>query len=234
MKEKQLTAEVEVSKAIERFWRPFLGAIVAALIGYGAYLLYAQFEMSKEETAQEAYFALQKKIEDKSRAIASDKAAVKNSETLQKNFSDVLNEGEAFVQSYAGRKASYMAAIQLAGLLVEYKDYARAEKLLTSAAASLNENDFFSGLLRTQLGSILLETKKYDAAVEQFQKIVSAKKLASFHPHALLRLGTTYLEAGSFDKAEATFVRVEQDHPQTSAAQDAKSFRRLVKIKRGT
>jgi predicted negative regulator of RcsB-dependent stress response len=127
-----------------------------------------------------------------------------------------------------------MGAVQVAGLAVDYKDLDRAKKTLEQVATEPNKSSLFFGLLRTQLGSVLMDLKQYNEAITQFQQVVDNKNQIFFHAHALLRMGSCYMEMGEWDKAESAFKRIEAEHDKTQAAQDAKNLKRLLSLKKGT
>lgn len=256
-KEKEITAEVEISKVVEKIWKPLLSLLALGIVGFGVYLGFAEWTERQERLAQEELFSLQKKIESKtdelmkanlkgdeaadSKTSKSKKVSSKNAkseiektpESLAKNFSDLIAEYEGFIANQSGKKASYMAAIQLAGLAESYKDRERAERALRLVVDKISAKDLFFGLVRAQLGGILMDMKKYSEAAEQFQKITEAKAQSYFHPHALLRLGACYAEGGEFDKARDVFTQLERDYPSTQAANQAKGLKKLMTLKKG-
>ena len=254
-KEKEVTAEVEVSKMIDKVWRPAMTALIAAGVGYGGFIGYRAYEVSKENAAQEKLFLIQKSVEDKLEELTKPdeekvttgkklnkkeerespkalKEIEKSPESLVKNFESQIQSYEKFIENHKGHKASYMAAIQLAGLSVEYKDLSRAEKVL-SGVVERAKNDLFGGLVTSHLGTVLMDQKKYKEAIEQFSSLVDDKKQTYFHPQALLRLGTCYLETGDFGMAETTFKKIEVDFPSTQAASEAKNLIKLIALKKG-
>lgn len=263
-KKHEVTAEVEVSKVLEKVWYPLIGGVVAFSVIFGGYLAYSYYAKSQEQTAQEQLFAIQKKVEEKNEQLAkeeekkeeakgakkdekkdqmaealkkaADKAKIEEEKTpqlLQTRFADVIQDYENFISQNMGKKAAYMAAVQVAGLALEYKDLDVAEKVLTSATQNMSRTDLFAGLVRSQLGTVLLDKKKYAEAKEQFQKVIDSKELTSFHPQALLRLGVCYYSSGEFDQAESTWNLLEKDHPLTQAAEQAKGFKKLLTLKKG-
>jgi predicted negative regulator of RcsB-dependent stress response len=256
MKEKEVTAEVEISKIIEKVWAPLLTILVVAGVGYGAYLGYTAYSLSQESKAQEELFAIQKRAENiekdlntKAQAAVTAKAdkknkkampektepakIVKTAETLASNYAEVLKDYEDFISKNHGKKAALMAAVQLAGLATDYNDLPRAEKTLRAVVSTSGERDIFYSLVRSQLGTVLMEQNNFKEAAEVFGQIVNNKSQASFHPQALLRLGVCHMENGDFDKAVNTFTRLSADHPKTQAASEARGLKRLATLKKG-
>ncbi len=232
-KEKVVKTEVEVSKMIDKVWRPATMTLIAVAIGYGSIIGYKAYELKKEKQAQEKLFAIQKAVEEKTEEFEKpDKKIEKNPESLVKNFEDQIKNYEEFIGDHEGNKAAFMAAVQLAGLSVTYKDLERAEKVLSGVVENAR-HDLFGGLVISQLGTVLMDLKKYPAAIEQFSNLLENKKQTYFHPQALLRLGTCYLENGDFEKAESSFKRLESDFPTTQAAGDAKNLIKLLALKKG-
>jgi predicted negative regulator of RcsB-dependent stress response len=221
----------------------------------GVYLAYAQYQSAQEKNAQEEYFAIQKRIETITEAnakaeeelrakdgdakkdtkkvektAAAKTATAKTPEELKKQYGEVITTAESFIQNHAQRKASVMAALQVAGLATTYSDLELAQKTLATVVSWPDKKELFYGLVRSQLGSVLLDLKQTAEAARYFQEIVDNKAQTYFHPHALLRVAQ--MELGDFEKAEATFTRVETDHPTTQAANQAKNFKRLLAIKK--
>jgi predicted negative regulator of RcsB-dependent stress response len=260
MKQKEITSEVQVAKVIERYGKPVVGALVVLTVATGAYFALGAWQTHREKAVQEELFVIQKKIEkitedlnkkndeanktseEKNSAQSKDKKKtetakkieiVKTPETLNEHYNDTLSVLEKFVAEHKGHVAGAMGAVQAAGLAADYKDLERAKKTLEQVATEPNKGSLFFGLLRTQLGSVLMDLKQYNEAATQFQQVVDNKKQTFFHAHALLRLGSCYMETGEWDKAETAFSRIEADHANTQAAQDAKNLKRLLSLKKG-
>lgn len=240
-KEKQVSAEVEVSKIIDKVWRPALIALIFVGIGYGGFIGYGAYSTNIEKKAQEQLFLIQKEIESKTEVLTKTnpekkpdqaKEIEKSPKSLVENFEGQIKSYEKLIADYKGHKASFMAAIQLADLFVTYNDLVRAEATLVELA-SIVKGDLFGGLVLSQLGTVLMDQKKYSEAIPHFTNLVENKKQAHFHPQALLRLGTCHLESGEFEKAEGVFKRLEADFPNTQAASDAKNLLKLVRLKKG-
>lgn len=253
-KEKEKTLEVRATEILARMWRPVAVALVTLIGSYGVYLAYSSYELSQERSAQEELFSLQKKVEAKTDELLkaeletdtnkSDKKSKKTQaekdrldkktpEYLAQHYKNLLAEYEAFIQKNHGRKAAYMAAVQVADLAISHEDLGLAQKHLSSVLGQPKPKDLFYGLIRSQLGTVLMDLKKYNEAADLFGQIVQNKKQEYFHPHALLRLGACHLENGHYDKAQATFAMLEKDFPNTSAATRAKTLKRLAMIKKG-
>ncbi|OFZ11919.1 MAG: hypothetical protein A2Z20_02890 [Bdellovibrionales bacterium RBG_16_40_8] len=248
-KEKVVTTEAETYVVIEKYGRQFALLMLLGVLVYGSYLVYNWNLDRSEKNAQEELFVMQKKIETKANDLAkADEEATKTKldkkiesakkselektpEALTKNFAEQIQEYEAFIQANKGRKAESMAAIRLAELSVEYNDFLRAEKIL-SAITLKHKDDVFFGLVKMQLGSVLMDEKKYSEAIEQFTLVVDTPEQKAFHPQALLRIGACHLETGDYLKAESILSRLEADHPTTQAANEGKNLRRLALLKK--
>lgn len=233
IKNKETTVEVGVSRAIDHFWRPIFISLTIMGLCFAGYLAYSAYQTSLEKAAQEKLFSLQKRVEEKKEAIEKSEKE-KNPETLQKNYGDILKDYDTFIARETGKKASYIAAIQVAGLALTYKDLSLAEKSLSSVAGIVKPNDIFYGLIKSQLGAVLMDLKKYQEAANQYEILAEEKSQTYFHPYALLRLGVCYIELGDFEKAEVQFSKLLAAHPSTQAANEAKNMKKLVALRRGS
>jgi predicted negative regulator of RcsB-dependent stress response len=257
---KQNTVEVEVSKAIDHFWRPVFVGLVVVAVAFGAYLAYDAYSDHKETQAQEALFQIQKELDSKQKDLEKleTEALVKNEdksknakkaapklnkdveaklkktpENLESTFGDTLKKFDDFIGSNAGNKASFMAAVQVAGLATIYNDLPRAEKWLSQVVSGVKTGDLFYGLVKSQYGSVLMDLKKFSEAAMQYEDITEVKEQKYFHPQALLRLGICYIELNDPVKAEAAFARLMADHPTTQAANEAKQMKKLMALRQG-
>lgn len=260
MKHVEPSAEFETLKIIEKIWRPLLVLAVVSAVGFGGYLGYSAYAESQEMAAQESLFELQKKTEkitkemaekaqttldvgnDKKKsskmpeknAAAKVAEAPKTPEEFATQYASVIGEYEAFIQKHLGKNAAVMAAVNYAGLASEYKDLARAEKVLQQVMGSTKESSLFFGLVRLHLGTVYMDQAKFNEAIATFGQIVNSKKQASFMPQALLRLGVCHMENNDFDKAVSTFTRLNADHPKSQAASEAIGLKRLATLKKGS
>jgi predicted negative regulator of RcsB-dependent stress response len=257
MKEKEVAPEVVAAQVLEKIWKPVFGILVVSVVVYGGYLSFNAVQEHREKSAQEELFTIQKQVDKKTEELLKalepkeeskakdakvakkDKPAEKpkelekTPETLVKNYGDQIAAYEKFIADHANHKAAYMAAVKLAGLAADYKDSARAQKVLAGVVDQPSHNDIFYGLLRAQLSSVLMDLNQHKEAIKILNEIVDNKEFTYFHPQALIRLGACYLETGDFEKAQATFSRVEADYPQTQAAGEARNFKKLVSMKKG-
>lgn len=265
-KNKEVTVEVEVSKAIDHFWRPVFMALIVVAIGFATYLGYGAYSEHQEQAAQERLFAIQKQLDNKKEELekaeagddtaasakdgksAKDEKAAKKAdtkkadkiklaktpETLEQNFGSILTAYDQFIAENKGNKASFMAAVQAAGLSLAYSDLNRAEKALVPVAGVVKSGDLFYGLVKSQYGSVLMDLKKFDQAAIQFEELTTAKEQKYFLPQAMLRLGICYIEMKEYSKAESTFSKLIADHPTTQASNEAKKMRKLIALRQGS
>ena len=117
--------------------------------------------------------------------------------------------------------------------IIFFPDFELAERSLGGVVKLTAASDLFFGLVRSQLATVLMDQKKYPQAVLQLEEIINNKTQVYFHPHALVRLGTCYLEMGEAEQAKAAFNKVVTDFADTQAAQEAKNFQKLVSFKKG-
>lgn len=259
-KHKEKTLEAQAANYIFEMAKPFAVIAGAVLILGAGYYGYKHFAATQETKAQEELYTLQKNVDDKEKKIekeAEDKVkgkadfgklkkldtkkleemmakaeVVKDQKSLAANFADDLNNYEKFIQSHNGKKAALMAAIQGAKLASDYKDFARAEKILRLANAGVENTDMFAGLVRAQLSTALIGQSKYSEAIGELTKITDSPKLSFFHAHALLHLAACFLETKDFEKAQSALTRIEKDFGNTQAASEAKQLKRLLLLKK--
>ena len=255
MHKKEITPEAKVTLFLSKFWKPVLGVAALAVVLSAAYFAYSAYAKSVEKKAQEQLFAIQKKLADKKESLlaeekkssdkkgAPDKKGAKNPtpqksvektpDLFSKNFGEIVDDYRKFINAQSGHKASYMAAIEIAGLASEYKDYPKAEEVLLSVSHKPAKKDIFFGMLRSQLGSVLMDLGKYKEAKEQFLAVTENKDQEIFHAQALLRLGVCYLLDKEYDLAQKAFVRIEKDHAATGAAMEAANYKKLIALRKG-
>lgn len=225
-KKKEVTTEVEISKFIDKYWKPFTTVVSVALFAYAIYMGLDFYNEKQELKAQEELFVIQKGVETKAESLA--KTTDKNPELLNKEFNSFLSQYDSFISKHKGKKASYIAAVNKAGLASSYNDLALAEKSLAAVVKETTASDLFFGLVRSQLATVFMDQSKFKEASVLLEEIVGNSRQNYFHPHALLRLGTCYLELGEVEKAKAALARIEKEHPNTQAAQEAKNLIKLA------
>ena len=218
-------------------WQTLATLVILAIVISGGIVSYRYFERSKEKQAQEQLYVLQKALKDKTKEIDQTAAKVpaqtKTPETLVKNYGDILPKFTTFIGDHEGRKAAYMAAIQVASLAVDYKDFARAENILKMVINMPSRHDVFWDLVNGQYTGVLIQEGKCEQAIPILKEIANSKPHAFFQAHALLRLGACYIKTKSYNKAEDAFVRIQTDFPQSEAALEARDLKRLILIRRG-
>jgi predicted negative regulator of RcsB-dependent stress response len=245
--QKEITLEAKTVQFLAKHAKAAAAAIVVCAVAGAAYIAYGMYEGSLEAKSQEELFTIQKTVEEKEQKLTKqDEASIekakapkadagpkfeKTPQSLAANFTDDLKRYADFIGSHKGKKASYMAAIQAARLAKEYKDFPQAEKILAGVVEVPNSNDIFSGLLRAQLGAILMDENKCPDAVKQLNQIVDNKAQSYFHAHSWLRLGACYIETKEWDKAQSALARVEKDFANTQAAGEAKDLKRLALLR---
>ena len=136
-----------------------------------------------------------------------------------------------FVMQNPGRKASFLAAIEGAGLKFEAQDFAGARDLLKKVSDRLHSGSFYYGLIQTQLATALAASGAPQESVEILQKVLDAKKQEHLHADASLRLGLVYEEMGEVEKAKAQYLKTSQEYAQTDAGRSAKAYLRLLQLK---
>lgn len=175
-----------------------------------------------------------KPIKDLKKSKAEEKTLIKNPETLMAQLGEKIGPVESFIQNNPNRKASYIAAIQLAALATSYQDLPRAEKYLKDVVHLPPQGDAFAQMIRAQLTAVLMDQNKFDEAISFIKPVTENNQFPHFQPQALLYLATCHFKKGDYDQALASLNLVENEYPSTQAAINAKSLKKLVIMKQGS
>jgi predicted negative regulator of RcsB-dependent stress response len=191
-------------------------------------------ELSKAENAERE--AWEKKNSPKAgkgnRPSAQFVAKEKTPAILNEKLGTEIQNVIAKIKLNPDSNASVMAAMKVSSVQMDYKDAAAAKTLLQSVGQGLDKKDLFFGLLNTQLATIEMDLKEFTQAATRLDSIVSEASLKPFHSQALFRSALCYLESGDFEKAENKFRKLEADFATSHGGFMAKSYRRLVALKK--
>ncbi len=95
------------------------------------------------------------------------------------------------IKNHAETKAALISAMNLANFLIEQKQFAAALEVVEAPRYTPSEGDLLSGFCAcTEAG--LLENKKAEEAIKEYNKVIEAKKLQSFHAEAWLKAGIAH------------------------------------------
>jgi predicted negative regulator of RcsB-dependent stress response len=223
--------------------------IIVAALAYGGI---TYFKTESEKKAQADLFRVKSAIEKKMEAIAKDEeknrtefeeknkktklkyvAAEKTPAALDEKLKIEIADLSRIVEQYKGSNASPMAAIDLANIATEYKNWEMAENSLKKVINDLSKNSLYFPLVYGQLAFVLSENNKCKEALPYYDTILANKTHSSFHAQALLRKGVCHYQLSEWDPAEKAFNEIEKNHSQTSSVYSAKNFKRLIALKKG-
>ena len=85
----------------------------------------------------------------------------------------------------------------------------------SSYSASLSENDAYDKAI-----ALVLEDKRYDAAIPAFQSFLESFPNSTYVPNAHYWLGQLYFAQQEYDKAEQQFMTVVEDYPDSNKRGD--------------
>ncbi len=256
MTEKKQEVTEQITEWMIKHAKTVAIVFIVAAVGGGAFVAYGIIHTAQEKKAQEALFDIQhslekkqqelaeaetkalekkddKKKDDKKTVITPPKPAEKNPEVFAKNFTTFEEQYKNFISQNQGKKASFVAAISLADLYLDYKDPKKAVDILKEVAARPAKSDLFWGLLQSQLGLALSEAGDCKEAVRVYDSVLASKDHPFLRSQNLLRKGACLMSLNEFDQARETFDQAKTEFPDTYSGEMAQSYKRLLALKKG-
>src|SRR3989338_8133530 len=142
---------MEVMKFLEKQWKLVLG-FFGVLVLVGALVAFLSYRsMQKEQSAQESYFAVEKKLLDlknKKESQTADSKKEAKKEVI--DYSQVKKELEKVMSDFPGSVASQMAALHFENLLIEDKNIDIA--LATLQKVENSSKGLVNTLVQQQIG----------------------------------------------------------------------------------
>jgi predicted negative regulator of RcsB-dependent stress response len=176
-----------------------IGAIVAAVVAYAGYEGWKTYKQRKADEAAGLY-----------RPVA---AAVKENDPKK-----VAEAAKPLIDRHPGSFYASEAALLLAKNAFEAGNLAEAQKQLEWVLAS--GVDELRGVARLRLAAVMLEQKKYDAAL----KILDDNKDAAFTALAADMRGDVMLAQGRIDEARAAYkLAIDKAEPRNPVKQIAQT-----------
>ena len=224
---------MDLSKKVEQYWKLILGALGAFIIGGGVVALVSIQSTQKEKTAQESYFAVEKKLIELKSKKTSPEAAAKPAD-----FTQVKAELEKVINDYKGSIASQMAALHYANLLVEEKNYDVA--LSTLQKVESKQTGLVNTLVQQQIGQLLADKDKCPEAIGIWQKILDRKEAAFIHDDIKIQQALCYSKTNDLKKAEEILTNLanQSANPEmgnnSSASKEAEKYLRLLMFRKAS
>lgn len=226
----------------------FVALLVVLGIGYSAFNM---IQRSQEESASQALFQFEQKIEDVKLAQAKKQRELieklsKDYQGDEKKLKEAMDTvtpldfdkdfaanaqiwGQA-IEQYKNTQSAQLARLRLAKLYLDYDKRDLAEPVLRSAIAEAAKGSSTYGLARTMLASVLSHHGKIDEAKSILQEVIEDSSLTYLHSEALLKLGVLNQESGDLKLAEESFRRVTTEFADSEAGAAAKLYLRMIQF----
>ncbi len=231
---------------IEKNWKLVLGIFALLVVGGAGFILQTSFATTKEKTAQEAFFSIEKKYTDyKTKSQLPEKPAVTKgavaetrptSAVLVAELGTVKNELQAFMDTYPKSKATQMAALYFSE--IARLDNNKELALTTLQKVQTTDSGLVNTLVQQQIGQLFADSEKCQDAIDIWQKIVNRKEAAFLHNDVKVQQALCYQKLNDSKKAEELLTNIanqKTDDPQNSStAKEAARYLRLIQIKKVT
>ena len=226
-------------KIFEAYWKVIVGAFVAVVVVGGVVVVSSHFAKQKEEKAQEAYFNVEKKLNDlrtkKNPQDAAAAASDKKNEPV--DYTQIKKDLEKVMTDYPQSVASQMSALHLAGILAEEKNFDLA--LTTLQKAENKDKGLVNTLVEQQIGQLLADKDKCPEAIAVWQKILDRKEADFIHPELQLQQALCYSKTKDMKKAEELLTNLanqaaNSEYGSSAAAKEAEKYLRLLQFKKAS
>ena len=222
-------------KLLEGNWKVFLGIFMAFVVGGAAVAVTTNISQNKEKKAQEAYFNVEKKLNDLKSKQAAPADPAKKSEVV--DFTLVKTDLEKVITDYPNSIASQMAAVHLAGILSEEKNYDAALTILQKVENK--DKGLVNTLVQQKIGQLLADKDKCNDAIKVWQKVIDRKEAAFIHSELKLQQALCYAKTNDLKKAEeiltnlaAQAADIESGNP--TSLKEAEKYLRLLQFKKAS
>lgn len=218
--------------------------VVAVFVGAGvvaaAFAGYNWFSQEQELKAQEAFYqaelSLKKVLDAKQETSEKDKkdsSEEKLSDAeFSKKFEVAIRQFEGVIKDHAGQRAAVLAGFSLAELYKDHQKYENAIAAVDSISKGLSADQELYGLAHFMKGTLQYKNENCQAAIQSWQLVAGSPAADFIHPEALLRQGLCHEKLKQWDEALKSYSRVSEEFKDTDSARRARSFLRLLKLKR--
>ena len=225
-----------MTKAIENNWKIIVGIFAAFVVGGAAVAFTNHFATEKEKKAQEAYFNVEKKLNElKAKKTAPPEAKETKPEAV--DFTAVKKDLEKVIADYPNSVASQMAALHLASVLVDEKNFDLA--LTTLQKVENKDKGLVNTLIQQQIGQLLADKDKCTEAIAVWQKILDRKEASFIHSELKLQQALCYSKTNDMKKAEEILTNLASQAPNeemgaAATAKEAEKYLRLLQFKKAS
>lgn len=218
---------------LEKQWKLILSLAAAVIIFVGALAYMSMHSVKKEKVAQESYFAVEKKLNDIRNAQMNPAAGA----AASADFTAVKAEFESIMADYPGTVAAQMAALHLANLLVQEKNFDLALAHLQKVENT--DKGLVNTLVQQQIGQLQADKNQCKEAIETWEKILKRKEAEFLHGELKLQQALCYTELNDLQKAEEILTNlanqtVNPDMASSSVAKEAEKYLRLIQFKKAS
>ena len=233
---------MDFNKFFEKKWKFILSfagivALAGALFGYLSIR-----STQKEKSAQESYFAIEKKLLDLKNKKSKPEEKIKNNTKPEiKNevvdFSQIKKDLEKVMTDFPGSIASQMAALHFANLLVEEKNFTVA--LTALQKVENKDKGLVNTLVQQQIGQLLADNDKCQEAITVWQKIIDRKEAEFIHNETKIQQALCYTKLNDLKRAEEILTNLANQNlnPEmgnSSSSKEAEKYLRLIQFKKAS
>jgi predicted negative regulator of RcsB-dependent stress response len=226
---------MDFGAVLEKQWKLVLGVLVAALVVTGVVVVANAQSAQKEKKAQESYFAVEKQYLDLKTKQSNPDPKAKDQAPV--DFTAVKAAFEKVITDHPQSIAAQMAALHIASLLVEEKNFDAA--LATLQKVESKDKGLVNTLVQQQIGQLLADKEKCTEAITVWQKIIDRKEAAFLHNETKIQQALCYTKINDLKKAEEILTNLanqnaNQDMGNSSASKEAEKYLRLIQFKKAS
>ncbi len=241
----------KTSKVIEDNFKILLGLFVVAVIGGAVYSFVDHQNRQQEMQAFTELYKITKIYNDKKNKYDEAKAALdekndpkQKSESnaddskkdlqaatgdLDKDYPQVPERLQAFIEKHKGNNASGEAALILSEIYDDYnmpdKGAAQLDKVIKNWGS---ENVLFF-VMQMRAGDLYAGSNDCDSAIPYWQEVANSKSFIS--KQAQLKLGVCLQKVGRLEEAKQWFNQLVEADPNSTEGFSAKRYLRFLKFK---
>ena len=237
----------EISNYVEKYWKVVLGVILVGVGGFSVVLGMKKAKANGEKEAfvqlyaiTEIYETRKKEFDEAKAEEEAKKAEAKNpkakkddkktaekkeeppkqkaSGDMDKDYGDVVEKLQAYIQKTPDKKATAEAALTLSSIYSEYEEKEKAAEVVSKVADKWNQSDLISLVLNMRAGDLWSMVDKCDRAVTYWTKISGGKNF--LREDALLKSGLCQQKLGNLEKAKSLYQQVIALSPLKASAAD--------------
>lgn len=134
----------------------------------------------------------------------------------------------AIADDYGRTDAGNLATYYAADALYRLGEYDRALELFEDFD---KDEDFIGASAYAAQAAIYENRGEYEQAAAMYEEAADQFENDLTSPQYLLQAGRAYEEAGDFDAAQRAYAQVEEDYPESEAAQDVSRYLARVRAK---